>query len=462
MKHLIGTKSFYKKLIAVSLPIVVQQLITSSLQLVDNIMVGSLGDSAVGSVSAVNQLYFIVILMIFGALGGAGVFSAQYFGAKDFDKLKQTFRFKVLVSLLIAAFSFAVLSLFGKFFISLFTEVPETINNGNIYLNIIKWSMFPWAISVSISFTFREVGITKQLLLISIAAIIVNTGLNFLLIFGYLGFPALGIEGAAIATLISRVVEFGLLVILLIQKGQFFSGKLTDLFKIEGFVLKAIIIMALPLMLNEILWSTGQTMFFQAYSTRGDPSLAAASVTSAISQLVFVTFGGISTGIAVMVGNTLGENKLDQAKDNSKKLIFASMVFSAFMGVLLFVLSFFILGIYDISEEAKRIAEFNIRVNALIIPVLAFNVSMYFTLRAGGDTKSTFLMDSVYMWIAQVPVVFLLSRLTTLPANMLFLIVQLLEVPKMAFAYARYKRGYWIRNLHDSNEINAEVLASNL
>ncbi|MCK5731685.1 MAG: MATE family efflux transporter [Tenericutes bacterium] len=460
MKSLIGSKSFYKKLIAVSLPIIVQQLITSSLQLVDNIMVGSLGDSAVGSVSAVNQLYFVVILVIFGALGGAGVYSAQYFGAKDFDKLKQTFRFKVIVGLLIAVVSFIVLSFFGRFFISLFTDTGETINNGADYLKIIKWSVFPWAISVSISFTFREIGITKPLLKISIVAILINTLLNFLLIFGYLGFPELGIRGAGIATLISRFIEFGLFVVLLIKKGHVFSSKIKDLFKIDKFVLKAIIIMAIPLMLNEILWSTGQTVFFEAYSTRGDQALAAASVTGAISQLVFVTFGGVSTGIAVMVGNTLGENKLKLARDNSKKLIFASMVFSAFMGVLLFVLSYFILGIYDISESAKDIARFNIRVNAFIIPVLAFNVSMYFTLRAGGDTRSTFIMDSGYMWVIQVPAALLLSRLTDVPANILFLIIQLLELPKMIFAYSRYKRGNWIRNLHASNEHNAESLTS--
>ncbi len=460
MKTLIGTKSFYKKLIAVSLPIIVQQLITSSLQLVDNIMVGSLGDSAVGSVSAVNQLYFVVILVIFGALGGAGVYSAQYFGAKDFDKLKQTFRFKVIVGLLIALISFITLSLFGRFFISLFTDTLETINNGADYLKIIKWSVFPWAISVSISFTFREIGITKPLLKISIVAILINTLLNFLLIFGYLGFPELGIRGAGIATLISRFIEFGLFAVLLVKKGKVFNSSIRNMFKIDKFVLKAIIIMALPLMLNEILWSTGQTIFFEAYSTRGDQALAAASVTGAISQLVFVTFGGVSTGIAVMVGNTLGENKLKLAKENSKKLIFASMVFSAFMGVLLFVLSYFILGIYDISEAAKDIARFNIRVNAFIIPVLAFNVSMYFTLRAGGDTRSTFIMDSGYMWVIQVPAAILLSRFTGLPANILFLIIQLLELPKMIFAYSRYKRGNWIRNLHASNEHNAEVLIS--
>lgn len=458
MKNLIGTKSFYKKLIAVSLPIVVQQLITSSLQLVDNIMVGSLGDFAVGSVSSVNQLYFVVILVIFGALGGAGVYTAQYFGAKDYDKLKQTFRFKIIISLILALISFVILSFFGRFLISLFTETSETINNGVNYLNIIKWSMFPWAISVSVSFTFREIGITKPLLRISIIAILTNTILNFLLIFGYLGFPQLGIEGAAIATLISRFLESGLFVILLVKKGQVFSTKFKNLFKIEKVILKSIIIMAIPLMLNEVLWSTGQTVFFEAYSTRGDAALAAASVTGAISQLVFVTFGGVSTGIAVMVGNTLGENKLEKAKDNAKKLIFASIIFSAFMGVLLFILSYFILGIYDISDQAKRIATFNIRVNAFLIPVLAFNVSMYFTLRAGGDTKSTFIMDSGYMWVIQVPTALILSRFTSLPANILFLIIQLEELPKMIFAYSRYKREHWVRNLHKENEKNASQL----
>lgn len=328
MKSLIGDKSFYKRLIAVSLPIIVQQLITSSVQLVDNVMVGSLGELAIGSVSVVNQLYFVVILVTFGVLGGAGVFTAQYFGSKDFDKLKQTYRFKVIASLLVAVLSFIVLSFFGEFLISLFTENPITIAGGMDYLSIVKWSMFPWAISVAISFTFREIGITKPLLKISLVTILINTLLNYLLIFGSFGFPKLGIEGAAIATLISRCVEGGLFVILVYKKGQVFNSKIKEIFKINGFVLKAIIIMAIPLMLNEVLWSTGQTMFMEAYSTRGDNALAAANITGAISQLVFVIFGGMSTGIAVMVGNTLGENKLEQAKENSKKLIFASIVFS--------------------------------------------------------------------------------------------------------------------------------------
>ncbi len=458
MKSLIGDKSFYKRLIAISLPIIVQQLITSSVQLVDNVMVGSLGELAIGSVSVVNQLYFVVILVTFGVLGGAGVFTAQYFGSKDFDKLKQTYRFKVIAALVIAVLAFVVLSFFGESLISIFTDNPVTIAGGMDYLRIVKWSMLPWAMSVSISFTFREIGITKPLLRISLITIVVNTLLNYLLIFGSFGFPQLGIKGAAIATLISRCVESGLFIILVYKKGQVFNSKIKEIFKINRFVLKAIIIMAIPLMLNEILWSTGQTMFMEAYSTRGDNALAAANITGAISQLVFVIFGGMSTGIAVMVGNTLGENKLKLAQENSKKLIFASIVFSAFMGLILFGLSFFILNIYDVLEETKQIAAFNIRVNALIIPVVAFNVAMYFTLRSGGDTRSTFIMDSGYMWVIQVPAAYVLSRVTDLPITMLFLIIQLLEIPKMAFAFSRYQKGHWIKNLAVANEDNANAL----
>lgn len=458
MKNLIGNKSFYKKLIAIALPIIVQQLITSSVQLVDNIMVGSLGEQAIGSVSIVNQLYFIVILINFGVLSGAGVYTAQYFGSKNIEKLKQTFRFKVIASLTVVFLTFIILSFFGKFFIGLFTENQAIITGGLDYLNIARFSMIPWAISVAISFTFREVGITKPLLKISLMTIVTNTVLNYLLIFGNFGFPKLGIEGAAIATLISRTLEAGLFVLLVLKRGQAFNTKVKHIFKIEPVVLKAIIMMAIPLMLNEILWSTGQTVFVEAYSTRGDNALAAANITSVISQLVFVIFGGMSTAIAVMVGNTLGKNKLDKARDNANKLVFASIVLACVMGIILFILSFFIIDIYDVLPETKQFATFNIRVNAIFIPIVSFNMAMYFTLRAGGDARSTFIMDSGYMWVVQVPIVFLLSRLTDLPMTMLFLIVQLLEIPKMGFAYTRYRKEHWVRNLALTNEVNAEEL----
>jgi Na+-driven multidrug efflux pump len=162
---------------------------------------------------------------------------------------------------------------------------------------------------------------------------------------------------------------------------------------------------------------------------------------------VFVTFGAIATAVAVLVGNTLGKNELDQAKDNAKKLIATAVMVAVAAGFILFILSFFILNIYDVSDATKKIAQFNIRINALFIPVFSFNVTLYFTLRAGGDTKSTFLMDAGYMWILPVPTALLLSYLTALPVTLMFLLVQMLDIPKMVIGLSRYRKEHWVRNL---------------
>lgn len=447
MKLHFGDKAFYKTLWMVAAPLVLQQLITTSVQLVDNVMVGKLGEQAIASVSVVNQLYFIVILITFGALGGAGIFSAQFFGSKDYDKLRQTFRFKLLIGFSIALLSFIIFSFFGRSLIMIFTKNETTIDLALTYLSYARWSAFPWIISVAISNTFRETGVTKPLLIISIVTILTNTFLNFLLIFGNFGAPKLGVEGAAIATLVSRFVEFALVLILLERKGQIFNTKVHQVFHIEPKLFSSIVVMALPLLLNEAFWSSGQTVFLHAYSTRGDQALAAMNITSAISQLVFVTFGAIATAVAVLVGNTLGRNELDQARENSQKLITTAVIVAIAAGIILFILSFFILNIYDVEEVTKQMAQFNIRINALFIPVFSFNVTMYFTLRAGGDTRSTFMMDAGYMWVIPVPIALLLAYLTHLPVTMLFLIVQSLDIPKMAFGLSRYRKEHWIRNL---------------
>ncbi len=453
MNKFIGDKAFYKHLFAVAAPLVLQQLITTSVQLVDNVMVGKLGEQAIGAVSVVNQLYFIVILITFGALGGAGIFSAQYFGSKDYDKLKQTFRFKLIIGFMIAILAFIVFSFFGKPLIMIFTDNETTIELALVYLSYARWSAFPWILSVAIGNTFREIGVTKPLLFISIAAILTNTLLNYGFIFGNWGFPNLGVEGAAIATSIARVVEFSLVLFLLIRKGQLFNTKVNQLFHIEKKMFSSILIMALPLLLNEAFWSTGQTAFLHAYSRRGDQALAAMNITSAISQLVFVLFGAIATAVAVLVGNTLGRNELEKAKENARKLIATAVMIAAIAGLLLFGLSFFILDIYDISLATKEIAQFNIRINALFIPVFSFNISLYFTLRAGGDTKSTFLMDAGYMWILPVPIALTLSYFTNLPVTMMFLIVQTLDIPKMLFGISRYRKENWVRNLSKEDNI---------
>jgi putative MATE family efflux protein len=447
MKSLIGDKKFYQRLIAITVPIILQQLITSSVQLVDNIMVGQLAEIQSNAVFVVNQIYFVLMLITFGVMSGAGIYSAQYYGAKDFDKLKQTFRFKLNAGIVVGLLSFLVFTFLQRFLISNFTDESVTIGLGMSYMNTIRWAIIPFILSIAISSTFREIGIVKPLLYISIVAIFTNTVLNYILIFGHLGFDAMGTDGAAIATLIARCVEFLLMVGFLMKRGIVFKTKLIDLFKINKKVLIAIVAVGAPLTLNEFLWSMGQTMFVKAYSERGTNALGAMYITNSVSQLVFVTFGAWATGIAVMVGNTLGENRLDIAKDNAKKLIFTAFAFSIFTGVILFGLSYFIVDIFQFEDITKSWASFNIRVNALFIPLYSLNVAIYFTLRSGGDMRSTVMMDSGFMWVVSVPVALSLAYFTTLPITLMFLLVQSLEIPKSIFGLYRYKKEYWLKNL---------------
>ncbi len=446
-KKIIGTKNFYKKVIAVSLPVVIQQLITASVQLVDNVMVGRLGESAISSVAVVNQLYFVVIIVAFGIIGGAGIYSAQYFGSKDYEKLKESFRFKLSAAILLAVIAFTVFSVFGEQLISIFTSNETTIENGLAYLKITRFNILPMLISFAIASTFREIGLPKLMLKISVMAILVNTVLNYLLIFGSFGFPELGVVGAAYATLIARFLEVGLLLLLVKRRGKVFATKFRRIFKIEKAVLASILIVALPMMLNETMWSVGQTAFLKAYSTRGDSALAAFNISSAVSQLVFIVFGAMSTAVAVMVGNTLGANKLEEAKDNAVKLIAFSVFVAFIFGLLLIVGSFFIPNLYDVSESTREIVAFNIRVNGVFIPVFAFNMGLFFVIRAGGDTKSTLLMDAVFMWVVSVPMALGLAYFTKMDVRIMFLIIQANDIPKGVFAIVRYRKGNWVRNL---------------
>jgi len=443
----IGDKAFYRRLIAVSLPLILQQLVTASIQIVDNVMVGRLGETAIGAVSVVNQLFFVVIITTFGVISGSTIYMAQYYGAKNQSKLNQTYRITLYASLLVAFIAFIIFSVADTFLIQIFTTNPVTIGLAEDYISIIRWGLFGFAISIAISSSLRVVGITKPLLWISVFTIVLNTVLNALLIFGLFGFPELGVIGAAIATAIARFVEAALSLWYMWRRQNVFKWDWTRIFAVEFSLIKAILIIGFPLLLNEIFWSLGQTTFLYAYSTRGDGALAAMNITNSISQITFVLFQALGTASAVFVGNKLGENKLVEAQDNAKRLVFAAGVVAVAIGVVLFVLSGLFTDFYSIAELTKSWAIFNIRVNALFVPLYTMNVTLFFIIRSGGDTKSTLLMDSGFMWLVAVPAALSLAFFTALPITWMFLIVQGTEFFKVLFSISRYNKKRWVRNL---------------
>ena len=443
----IGDKAFYTRLIAVSLPLILQQLVTASIQIVDNVMVGRLGETAIGAVSVVNQLFFVVIITTFGVISGSTIYMAQYYGAKNQSKLNQTYRITLYASLLVAFIAFIIFSVADTFLIQIFTTNPVTIGLAEDYISIIRWGLFGFAISIAISSSLRVVGITKPLLWISVFTIVLNTVLNALLIFGLFGLPELGVIGAAIATAIARFVEAALSLWYMWRRQNIFKWDWTRIFAVEFSLIKAILIIGFPLLLNEIFWSLGQTTFLYAYSTRGDGALAAMNITNSISQITFVLFQALGTASAVFVGNKLGENELVEAQDNAKRLVFAAGVVAVAIGVVLFGLSGLFADFYSIAELTKSWAIFNIRVNALFVPLYTMNVTLFFIIRSGGDTKSTLLMDSGFMWLVAVPAALSLAFFTALPITWMFLIVQGTEFFKVLFSISRYNKKRWVRNL---------------
>ena len=453
IKQWLGDAAFYQRLFALSLPLVLQQLITASIQIVDNVMVGQLGETAIGAVGVVNQLFFVVIISSFGVMSGSTIYMAQYFGAKNKDKLQQTFHFTILAALAVGVVAFVLFSVADDVLIGIFTQSVETTALAKDYISIIRFGLFAFAVSIAISSSLRVVGITKPILWISIITIVLNTVFNAILIFGLFGVPALGVVGAAIATLIARVIEALLSLWYLMKRQTIFKLDLRKLLQIEFSVAKAVVIIGLPLLLNEFFWSMGQTTFLYAYSTRGDSALAAMNVTNTISQITFVMFQAIGTAAAVFVGNKLGENSLEEAELNAKRLIFIATALAVIVGVIQFGLSFFVLDLYSVSEVTRQSAEFNIRVNSLFVPLYTMNVTIFFIIRSGGDTLSTFLMDSGFMWVVAVPVALALAFFTTLPITIMFLLIQGTEFLKVAFAFNRFFQRRWIKNLANTPDV---------
>jgi len=453
IKQWLGDAAFYQRLFALSLPLVLQQLITASIQIVDNVMVGQLGETAIGAVGVVNQLFFVVIITSFGVMSGSTIYMAQYFGAKNQDKLQQTFHFTLLAALAVGVISFGLFTFADEWLIGVFTQGAETTALAMDYIAIIRYGLFAFAISIAISSSLRVVGITKPILWISIITIVLNTLLNALLIFGLFGIPALGVVGAAIATLIARVIEALMSIWYLIRRQSIFKLELNKLFRIEFGVVKAVVIIGLPLLLNEFFWSMGQTTFLFAYSTRGDSALAAMNVTNTISQITFVMFQAIGTAAAVFVGNKLGENALDEAEVNAKRLILVATVLALLVGLIQFALSFVVLDLYSVSAITKEAAQFNIRVNAMFVALYTINVTIFFIIRSGGDTLSTFLMDSGFMWVIAVPFALVLAFFTTLPITWMFFLIQGTEFLKVAFAFNRFFQRRWIKNLAHTPEV---------
>lgn len=458
-KKFIGDKAFYRYLIFLAFPMIVQNGITSFVSFLDNIMVGQIGTEPMSGVAIVNQLFFVFNICIFGGVSGAGIFSAQFFGKGDYEGQKYTFRFKLYACLLITALACVLFHFLDEPLISLYLNDEGSVGNtrlalsyGKEYLAIMILGLLPFAVSQTYVSTIRETGQTFVPMVSGIVAVITNLVLDYVLIFGAFGSPELGVAGAAIATVIARYTECLIVVVWAhrhLDKNPYLIGVYKGL-RIPGSILADIFRKGLPLMFNEMLWAVGMAVIVQCYAVRGLEVVAAQNISSTISNLFNIVYLQLGNCISIVVGQKLGAGQLEEAKDADNKIIFFDVACCACISVIMILLGGLFPEIYKTEPGIKALAKNFIIISAMAMPLCAFSHCSYFTLRSGGKTIVTFLFDSVYTWVVMIPYAFVLSRFTTLSITMVFFLVSFTEIIKVIIGFFMIKSNVWLQNIVNS------------
>ena len=439
-------------------PMIIQNLITNLVSLVDNIMVGLIGTEQMSGVSIVNQFIFVFNITIFGAVAGPGIFGAQFFGKGDSEGQRHTFRFRLIVCTVIIAAAVVIFSIFDDQLISLFLskdDTPEklaaTLKYGKQYMKIMLFSLLPFGISQAYSSVIRECEETKIPMIGSLTAVGFNLILDYGLIFGKLGLPKMGVAGAAIATVISKCIE-ALVVALWAHthksKNKYIIGVYKS-FRIPSELMKNMIKKGLPLLINEFLWAAGMAVIAQCYSVRGLDVVAARNISSTMTNLFGAVYIQLGSCIAILVGAKLGANKLKDARDTDNKLLFFSVAATVIVSLCMLPLAAVFPQIYNTEAAVKSLASYMIIIQALAMPLMSYTNACYFTLRSGGKTGITFLFDFGFTWLLMIPLAFALAHLTSLDIRPLFTIVTFLEIVKVIIGYFMVKSDAWINNIVD-------------
>ena len=455
MRKLIGTKDFYRHLLMIAIPIMIQNGITNFVGMLDNIMVGQVGTNQMSGVAIVNQLLFVYNLCIFGGISGAGIFAAQFYGKGDHKGVRECFRFKLIIVAVLTLLGILTFVVTGPSLIQLYlhedgsgTSSAQTLLYAKQYMTVMLFDMLPFAISQAYAGTLRETDETVLPMKAGIVAVLVNLVFNYILIYGKLGAPALGVVGAAVATVMSRFVEMGIIVIWTHthkEKNRFIEDAYKH-FEIPAELMKRMTIKGLPLLANETLWAAGQAVMMQNYSIRGLTVIAAMNISSTISNVFNIVFIAMGSAIAILIGQELGAEKTGVMED-AYKMTFFAVICCMISGALMLCVAPFFPNIYNTDHEVRSLATSFIMISACCMPMYAFENATYFTLRSGGKTFITFLFDSCFVWVFSIPLAYVLVHYTDMPITVLFLCCQMIELMKCLIGYVLVRKGIWINNI---------------
>lgn len=452
-------REIFGRALSLAVPMMIQNGITNAVSLVDNVMVGKLGTEAITAVSIAGQLIFVFSLAVFGGLSGPGIYGAQYYGQKNSEGFQSTVRIKHIIGLGVLVLGLLAFIFGGEFLIELYLKGESkdidpvlTMELAKSYLGIMLWGLPPFVLTQIYAGSLRETGASLMPMAAGVVSVAVGVAGNYLLIYGKFGFPQLGVKGAAIATVLSRVVEMLIVISITFirrKKHSFVIG-LYKTMRIPRENAPKIIKKSLPIFLNEFLWAGGMAALTQCYSIRGLDVVAGLNISNALCNLLNVVFIALGNAVGILIGQTLGASRYKEAKNEAFSLMWFTGGVSFILTVILISIAGVFPNLYDTTDTVRNYATFFIVITALFFPLQGFLNALYFTLRSGGKTLVTFLFDSVFSWAVSVPMALLLCNLTSLPILAIFAIVQAADFIKVTIGYILIKKGVWISNLVES------------
>lgn len=447
-KYMLRDRIFLSKAARIALPVAIQGMLNTIVNMVDTMMIGSLGASAIAAVGLANKVFFVMSLLVFGIVSGSGILAAQFWGKGDLKNIR-----KVVGLALILAESAALLFLLPSVLrpetvMRIFTTGGDAIQIGALYLSLAAFSYPFIALSNTYVAMMRAVNQVKAPVIISVCTILINIFFNYTFIFGHFGAPEMGVAGAALATLLARIIEaVSLLLVIYIKKSPVACRIREMVGYSRAFVLQ-FARTASPVIANEFVWGVGVTMYSLAYGRMGDNAVASITIATTIQDIMTVLFQGLSAATAVILGNELGAGKLKVAERYAKNFLILQFLITLVMAALCVASRGGIISLYRITDEVALDVSRCLIVFALFMPFKMFNyVNIVGVLRSGGDTKVCLFLDCSGVWIIGVPMAFIGGLVLQLPIYVVYAMVTLEEIYKTVFSYIRYRQKKWLRNL---------------